>query len=140
MASPQVDITHAITFSASHRLYNPRLSAEENQRLFGVCTRLHGHNYRLEATVRGPVPAETGMVMNLTILGQILREEIYDEVDHRNLTEDVPALDGVVVTAETLAVHAWGRITSRLGKHPGVALVRVRVYESDDVYVDYTGD
>lgn len=139
MASPHVDITHAITFSASHRLYNPQLSPEENDRLFGVCTRLHGHNYRLEATVRGPVPESTGMVMNLTILGRILREEIYDQVDHRNLTEDVPAFTGTVVTAETIAVHAWGRVGARLEGLPGVELVRIRVYESDDVYVDYTG-
>ena len=101
---PTVEITHVQEFSASHRLHNPALSEEENRRIFGICNNLHGHghNYVLEVSVVGAVPAETGMVMDLNVLSSIVRERIVSQVDHRHLNHDVPFLEGLITTAETV--------------------------------------
>ena len=140
MPEPQVEITRREEFSASHRLHNPELSDEENRRLYGVCNNPngHGHNYAFEVTLRGPVPAGTGMVMDLNRLMVLLQEEIVSQVDHRHLNHDVPWLAGVIPTAENVAVAFWDRLEPRL---EGLAcrLHRVRLYESRNNFVDYTG-
>ena len=106
MTEPFVEITRREEFSAAHRLHNPRFSDEENQRLYGVCNNAngHGHNYAFEVTVRGPVPRETGMVMDLNRLMLLLREEIVSQVDHKHLNHDVPWLSGIVPTAEHVSI------------------------------------
>lgn len=141
MAEPIVEITRREEFSAAHRLHNPALSPEENRRLYGVCNNEHGHghNYAFEVTVRGPVPSGTGMVMDLNRLMVILREEIVSIVDHKHLNHDVPFLSGVIPTAENVAVTFWRRIEPHLRPFAGVRLVRVRVYESVQNFVDYRG-
>lgn len=141
MPATQVEITRREEFSASHRLHNPDLSDEENRRLYGICNNLngHGHNYELEVTVRGPIPAETGMVMNLTDLMRILRERVLVEVDHKHLNLDVPWLTGIIPTAENVAVALWERIAPELVPFPGVRLHRIRLHESRGSFVDYHG-
>lgn len=141
MSAPFVEITHAVEFSASHRLHNPALSDAENERLFGICNNRHGHghNYVMEVTVRGRVPAETGMVMDLNVLMRILREKIVARLDHKHLNHDVEYMAGVVPTAESLAVRSWGEIEPELSDYPGAALHRIRVYESRVNFVDYYG-
>lgn len=142
MTSPQVEITRREEFSAAHRLHNPSLSADENRRLYGVCNNEngHGHNYAVEVTVRGPLPAGTGMVMDLNRLMVILREELVDAVDHKHLNHDVPFLAGIIPTAENVAVAFWRRIEERLKAFEGARLHRVRLYESRNNYVDYFGE
>ncbi|MDZ4774926.1 MAG: 6-carboxytetrahydropterin synthase [Planctomycetota bacterium] len=141
MHEPVVEITRREEFSAAHRLHNPAFSAEENRRLYGICNNEngHGHNYAFEVTVRGPVPAATGMVMDLNLLMVILREEIVSVVDHKHLNLDVPFLAGIIPTAENVAVAFWGRIEPRLKGFEGCRLHRVRVYESRNNFVDYHG-
>lgn len=141
MKQPFVEITRREEFSASHRLHNPSLSDEENRRLYGVCNNAngHGHNYAFEVTVRGPVPASTGMVMDLNRLMVILREEIVSVVDHKHLNHDVPFLADIIPTAENVAVSFWRRIEPHLKGFEGCQLQRVRVYESRNNYVDYLG-
>lgn len=133
-----VEITRRESFSAAHRLHDPRLSEEENLRLYGVCSTDHGHNYAVEVTVRGGVP-ESGMVMDLNRLMLILREEIISQVDHKHLNRDVPFLRGLVPTAENVAVAFWGRIEKRLSEFEPCRLHRVRLYESRENFVDYHG-
>ncbi|MDF1836963.1 MAG: 6-carboxytetrahydropterin synthase [Planctomycetota bacterium] len=137
MTSPIVQITHCLDFSAAHRLHAPELSPAENRALFGPCNNLHGHNYRVEVSVQGPVDPTTGMVMNLNDLAAIMRAEIWEKVDHRNLDEEVPFLAGVVSTAENLAVAFWKQLDSKLGP---AGLHRVRVIESPGNFVDYFGE
>lgn len=141
MAEPIVEITRREEFSAAHRLHNPMFSAEENRRLYGVCNNEngHGHNYAFEVTVRGPVPARTGMVMDLNQLMVILREEIVSVVDHKHLNHDVPFLAGIIPTAENVAVAFWQRLEARVSAFEGARLHRVRVYESAHNFVDYHG-
>jgi 6-pyruvoyltetrahydropterin/6-carboxytetrahydropterin synthase len=138
MTPPIVEITRRESFSAAHRLHDPRLSEEENFRLYGVCSTDHGHNYAVEVTVRGSVPG-SGMVMDLNRLMLILREEIISQVDHKHLNRDVPFLRGLVPTAENVAVAFWGRIEKRLSEFEACRLQRVRVYESRENFVDYHG-
>jgi 6-pyruvoyltetrahydropterin/6-carboxytetrahydropterin synthase len=138
MAQPLVEITRRESFSAAHRLHDPRLSDEENRRLYGMCNTEHGHNYAFEVTVRGVVPAN-GMVMDLNRLMLILREEIVSHVDHKHLNRDVPFLQGIIPTAENVAVAFWGRIEKRIAQNESCRLLRVRVYESRENFVDYQG-
>jgi 6-pyruvoyltetrahydropterin/6-carboxytetrahydropterin synthase len=141
MSEPYVEITRREEFSASHRLHNPALGEEENRRLYGPCNNPngHGHNYAVEVTVRGPVPAPTGMVIDLNRLMVIVREELIAEVDHKHLNHDVAFLEDVIPTAENVAVAFWGRLEPRLKGFAGCRLHRVRVYESRNNFVDYLG-
>ena len=134
-----VEITRREEFSASHRLHDPALSDERNRELYGICNNLngHGHNYELEATVRGAVPA-TGMVMNLTDLMRILRERVLPQVDHKHLNHDVPFLQGVIPTAENVAIALWEQIEPQVRRY-GCRLHRIRLFESRNSYVDYLG-
>jgi len=142
MKRPCLEITRREEFSAAHRLHNPALGDAENRRLYGICNNAngHGHNYAVEVTVRGPVPDGTGMVMDLNRLMVILKEELIDAVDHKNLNFDVPFLEGVIPTAENVAIAFWKQIEPRIAAFDGARLHRVRVYESRHNFVDYRGE
>jgi 6-pyruvoyltetrahydropterin/6-carboxytetrahydropterin synthase len=140
MSAPIVEITRREEFSASHRLHNPELSDEENRRLYGACNNPngHGHNYEIELTVRGEVAPRTGMVMNLEDLMRILRA-VLARVDHKHLNHDVPFLEGVVPTAENIAVALWAEIQPEIERFEGCRVHRIRLYESRSNLVDYHG-
>jgi 6-pyruvoyltetrahydropterin/6-carboxytetrahydropterin synthase len=123
-----VVISRRESFNAAHELRNPDLSEAENRRLYGKCANLHGHNYVLEVEVAGPIDPTTGYVFDLKRLSDVISRRIVDEVDHRNLNTDVPWLDGVIPTAENLAVAFWKRIRTEL---PEGSLRTVRVWETD---------
>jgi 6-pyruvoyltetrahydropterin/6-carboxytetrahydropterin synthase len=141
MSEPEVEITRREAFSAAHRLHNPALSAEENRRLYGICNNPngHGHNYAVEVTLSGHVPKATGMVMDLNRLNVLLREVVTSQLDHRHLNHDVSWLEGVIPTAENVAVAIWNRMEPHLRGYEGCRLHRVRLYESPDNFVDYLG-
>ena len=136
-----ITITRRVEFSAAHRLHNPELSDEENRRLYGVCNNPmgHGHNYAVEVSVRGDVPAKTGMVMDLKDLKDVLHRVVHATCDHKHLNHDVPMLEGVIPTAENLAIRFWDGVARELKAFPGVELHQVRVIESRDNFVDYFG-
>lgn len=137
--APVVEIVRREEFSAAHRLHSPELSEEENERLYGPCYTLHGHNYEVEVVVRGTVAPGTGMVMNLTDLMGLVREKIIMAVDHKNLNTDVPFLEGVIPTAENVAVAFWNRLEADIAGFDGCQLHRIRLYESRNNFVDYLG-
>jgi 6-pyruvoyltetrahydropterin/6-carboxytetrahydropterin synthase len=141
MAVPIVEITRRGEFRASPRVHNPARSAEENRALYGICNNEngHGHNYELEVTVRGEVPARTGMVMNLTDLIRVLRERVLPWVDHKHLNLDVPFLVDVIPTAENLAIALWDVIEPEVRPFEGCRLHRIRLFESRNSYVEYLG-
>jgi 6-pyruvoyltetrahydropterin/6-carboxytetrahydropterin synthase len=141
MVRPTVAITRREEFSASHRLHNPAFSDEENRRLYGICNNKngHGHNYELEVTVLGEVPSETGMVMNLADLMRVLRERILPQVDHKHLNHDVPFLEGIIPTAENVAIALWGEIEPEVRRFGGCRLHRIRLFESRSSFVEYLG-
>ena len=141
MAEPIVEITHVQEFSASHRLHNPALSDAENRELYGICNNPngHGHNYVVEVSVRGPVPDGTGMVMDLNRLSRLIVERLIDPVEHKHLNFDVPFLEGVIPTAENVAVAFWRELEPALAPFRGARLSRIRVRESRLNFVDYVG-
>lgn len=133
-------LTRAVEFPAGHRYHRPEWSEEENRRRFGKCARSpgHGHNYRCEVTVEGPVDPETGMVMDLGELDAALAEEVTGPMDHAFLN-DLPDFSGDrrVPTTENIARVVWERLAPRLPD--GCRLARVRVREDRDLWSDYTG-
>ena len=132
-------ITRKLEFCASHRLFNPEYSDEKNAQVFGLCNNPngHGHNYVMEVTVRGEVHPETGMVLDLKALKQLVNEEIILKVDHKNLNVDVPFLRDVIPTAENLAIRFWETLESKL---EGGELYEIKLYESERNFVIYRGN
>jgi 6-pyruvoyltetrahydropterin/6-carboxytetrahydropterin synthase len=102
---------------------------DENRRVFGACAGEHGHNYVLEVTVSGVPEPDTGMVVNLKQLDRAMREAVIEKVDHRHLNRDVGFLEGVIPTAENLALAFWRQLAPRL---PGGRLERLRLVESEN--------
>jgi 6-pyruvoyltetrahydropterin/6-carboxytetrahydropterin synthase len=135
-----VFLTRQAEFAASHFYHNPALSPEENRRIFGKCnpSNGHGHNYILQVTVRGEVDPVTGMVLDLKELKEILEREVMDPMDHRFLNHEVPVFATTIPTTENLAVEIWRRLAPRITKG-AMHLHQVRVYETQDLFVDYYG-
>lgn len=133
-----VEITKRVEFSACHRLYNPSFSAERNQEVFGICNNPngHGHNYVLDVTLRGEPDPQTGMIIDLKKLKEILEEVLLDRVDHKNLNLDVPFLRDCVPTVEMLVIRFWEELDGRI---PGCTLAELVLYESRTNYARYRG-
>ena len=127
-SSTTVLVSRRESFNAAHQLRDPNLSDEENQRLFGKCANLHGHNYVLEVVVGGEIDRTTGYVLDLKWLSDVICRLIIRDVDHRNLNTDVPWLEGLIPTAENLAVAFWERVRPAL---PDGSLRSVRLWETD---------
>ncbi|MGB0954670.1 MAG: 6-carboxytetrahydropterin synthase [Panacagrimonas sp.] len=136
--APIVELTRRETFAAAHRLWAPDLSAEENWDLYGPCTHRygHGHNYVLEVTLRGPVDARTGLLMNLSQVSRLMDDLILSDVDHRHLNHDSKLLEGLNPTAENLAVVFW----EVLQQHFGALLHEICLRETDKNSVRYRGE
>jgi len=136
--SPIAYITRKESFSASHRLHNPKLSDEENRLIFGKCNNKngHGHNYSVKITVCGPVDPYTGMVMNLTELKKHIHS-VLEPLDHKNLDLDVPYFVNVCSTAENISVYIWKSLSKLL---PEGSLYEVKVKETDKNSAHYRGE
>ena len=137
-----VSLTKRYRFSASHRLHNEGLSPEENSRVFGKCNSPygHGHNYIVEVTVRGPVDAATGMVMDLGVLDQAVEQEVLERFGHTYLNLDVPNFQGKVPTTENLCVEIYDLLRRKLEGTKGKAqLERVRLEETNSNSFEYSG-
>lgn len=126
-------------FSASHYYHNPEWTPAENQRVFGKCSNLngHGHNYVVEITVAGEVDPETGFVMDLRKLKQLIQDQILTPFDHRHLNKEVPEFAALVPTTENLAAVIWRRL--HRDWQDGARLQRVRIYETPDLFADVYG-
>lgn len=132
-----IRLTKRVEFCAAHRYLHPHLGEEENRRRFGKAVNLHGHNYVLEVTVEGVPSPETGMVVDLKALKDLITDAVLDRVDHKNLNVDVPALADRLPTPENLTVVIWDLLAPRL---EGCRLYRVRLCEDDGSAVDYYGE
>ena len=134
-------ITRRAEFSASHVCCQSALSPEQNHELYGAAANPngHGHNYVLEVTLEGDADPATGMIFDLTRLKQIIQQQVIEPMDHRFLNYEVPPFDKVVPTAENVAGEIWHRLEPYF--ETGRARLRnVRLYETEDLYVDYSGD
>ena len=135
---PVVTATRVLRFNAAHRIHNPALSDEENRALYGKCNNPngHGHNYRLEVSVRGPVDERTGYVLDLGVLKRVVEAEFVDRVDHRNLNVDVDFMRGINPTAENIVVACWRVLAPRVAP---ATLTKLRLWETENNYVEYEG-
>lgn len=131
-------VTRKAHFSASHRLFNPTFSEEQNEATFDKCNNFfgHGHNYVLEVTVKGLPDPQTGYVIDLKLLKRILDERIVEKVDHKHLNFDVDFLHGVIPTVENLCVAFWQEIADHL---PSGELHAIKLWESDQNVAEYFG-
>lgn len=136
---PVVHITRRAHFNAAHRLHNPEKSDEWNLATFGKCNNpnWHGHNYELEITVSGEPAADTGFVIDLSELKQIMNDRVIDICDHANLNLDVPFLQGIMPSTENFAVGIWRQLVDAL---PSGTLTSVKLFETPQNFVEYRGE
>jgi 6-pyruvoyltetrahydropterin/6-carboxytetrahydropterin synthase len=135
---PVMQLTRRVRFSSAHRYHRPDWSEARNREVFGACANPHGHghDYRLEVTVEGAVDAETGFSVDLGMLDRLLREQVVEPLDHQHLNHAIPdfAPGRLIPTTENLVTWCRERIQPHLPR--GVRLVRLRLHENEDLYVD----
>ena len=134
-------LTRTVTFRALHRYYRPEWDEAKNRQAFGLLADApgHGHDYRCGVTIGGSVDPETGMIMDLGALDQIIREEVLAPMEGKHINLDIPefAYGRTLPTCEAVAAYVYRRIAPRLPAD--VSLERVRVAEDPTLYADYTG-
>ncbi|HET9431712.1 MAG TPA: 6-carboxytetrahydropterin synthase [Chitinophagaceae bacterium] len=135
-----VYLTRSEHFNAAHKLYNPEWSYEKNEEVFGKCANenWHGHNYELLVTVKGHPDRGTGFVFDVKKLSNIIREQVIEKVDHRNLNMDVEFMKGMMCSTENLAIAVWKELQPHLPE--GVQLHCIKLYETPRIYVEYYGE
>lgn len=135
-----VYLTRVEHFNAAHKLYNPAWNAEKNEAVFGKCANenWHGHNYELYVTVKGQPHPDTGFVMDVKRLSLLIKDQVIEKVDHRNLNLDVDFLEGQFCSTENLAIGIWKQLAPHLPE--GVSLHCIKLYETPRIYVEYFGE
>jgi 6-pyruvoyltetrahydropterin/6-carboxytetrahydropterin synthase len=133
-------ITRRERFNAAHKLYREDWSVEKNTDTFGKCANpnWHGHNYELFVTIKGEINPETGFVIDLKDLKKLIIANVIDPLDHKNINLDVDFMKGKLASTEILAVEIWNQLEQPL-KQLGVALHSIKLYETENNYVEYFG-
>jgi 6-pyruvoyltetrahydropterin/6-carboxytetrahydropterin synthase len=133
-------ITRRETFNAAHKLYQPNWTEEENNLVFGKCANKnwHGHNFTLFVTVKGVPNKETGFVMNLKTLSEIINTHVIESLDHKNLNLDVSYLTGLMASTENLAIAIWDQLANEIAKNGG-KLAKIKLIETENNFVEYFG-
>ncbi len=134
----KVTVCRKAHFNAAHRLYNPKWQNSKNEKMFGLCNNpnYHGHNYDLIVKVTGEVDPETGYVIDMNILKEIIRENITSKYDHKNLNLDVDEFKSLNPTAENIAVAIWNDLRKKIDSKLGISIV---LYETERNFVEYSG-
>ncbi len=140
---PMIYVSRKEHFNAAHKLYNPNWSEEKNKEVFGPCanSNWHGHNFDLIVTVKGVPDPETGFVVDLKRLSTLIRKDITDQVDHKNLNLDVDFMQGKLASCENLVLEFWKILFPKikdLGKD--CQLHALKLYETPRNYVEYFGE
>ncbi len=134
-------VTRKTHFNAAHRLHNPSKSDEWNKKTFGKCNHpnWHGHNYVMEVTVAGEPNPETGFIIDLSDLKQIIEEKIVEPCDHKNLNLDVPFLDGILPSSENLVKAFYEELKEEVeeASSEGGVLYSVKLYETERNIAEY---
>jgi 6-pyruvoyltetrahydropterin/6-carboxytetrahydropterin synthase len=137
-----VFVTRKEHFNAAHRLYNEAWSLEKNQEVFGPCANInwHGHNFELIVTVKGTPDPETGFVIDLKVLGDLVKEEIIAKVDHKNLNLDVDFMHGKMASCEIFIIEIWNILEPIIKKNAPLAQLHyLKLVETNKNYVEYYG-
>jgi 6-pyruvoyltetrahydropterin/6-carboxytetrahydropterin synthase len=134
---PNVTVTRRVHFNAAHRLHNPDWTVETNQRVFGPCSNpnYHGHNYELDVSVEGDIDPDTGYVIDMRTLKEIVEKRVVDYLDHKNLNLDIPEFGNLNPTTENLVMTIWNRLE---GHMPG-RLTKLVLWETPRSCVEYSG-
>lgn len=133
-------ITRKEHFNAAHKLFNPQWDEAKNNEVFGKCANKnwHGHNYELYVTVKGRINPDTGFVVNLKDLSDLIREDVVEVLDHKNLNVDVKNMP-VMPSTENVAVFIWKALQQKVNVM-GATLHAIKLYETDNNYVEYFGE
>ncbi len=125
-------------FNAAHRLYRKDWSDEKNDEVFGKCNNpnYHGHNYQLIVGITGEIDKETGYLIDIKILKQIIKEEVEDALDHKNLNLDVPEFKELNPTMENIAVVIWNKLRKKIDPKYDIS---VKLFETPRNFATYTG-
>ena len=136
----KVYITRRETFNAAHKLWQPTWSDEKNNEVFGRCANKnwHGHNFILFVTVCGDPDPETGFVMNLKDLSTIIKHEVTEKLDHKNLNLDVPLLEGIMASPENIVIAIWKILEPKIAEY-GAELSKLKLVETENNFVEYFG-
>jgi len=136
-----VYITRREHFNAAHRLFRKDLSDEENLKIFGPCSNpnWHGHNYILYIKIKGEVSPKTGFVANLKELSHLIREQIINRIDHKNMNLEVDFMAGKLASTENLAIAIWDELEPGV-RSLGAELHSVKVEETENNSVEYFGN
>ena len=134
-------LTRRERFNAAHRLFREDWDDEKNFEVFGKCSNpnWHGHNYVLYVTVKGEINPETGFVINIKTLSEIIKRRIIDKIDHKNLNLEVDFLKGTIVSTENMAQAFWSELETPV-KKMGAQLHSVKIVETENNFVEYFGD
>jgi 6-pyruvoyltetrahydropterin/6-carboxytetrahydropterin synthase len=133
-----VYVTRVEHFNAAHKLYNPLWSKEKNEEAFGPCANenWHGHNYEMHVTVKGFPDPDTGFIIDVKKLSKIIKEQVLDRVDHKNLNLDVDFMKDKLASTENFVIEIWNQLTPHIN---GGKLHQIRLFETPRIYVDYFG-
>ncbi len=128
-------------FNAAHKLYNPKWSKEKNEEIFGPCANenWHGHNFDLTISVIGEPDPETGFVIDLKKLSLIIKSEVVDKLDHKNLNLDVDFMKDKMGSCENLVTEIWKILEPKIAEYGSARLYRVLLFETVNNYVEYYG-
>jgi len=134
----RVTVSRKAHFNAAHRLFRKEWDPGKNDAVFGKCNNpnFHGHNYELVASVTGPIDPETGFVIDMKVLKDIIKREVEDAFDHKNLNLEVPEFKELNPTAENIAVVIYNKMKSKLD--PNLDL-EITLYETPRNFVHYSG-
>ena len=132
----KVQVKRKAHFNAAHRLYNPNWTPEKNEEVFGLCNNanFHGHNYNIIVSVIGEVNPDTGYVIDMKILKQIIKTQVTQKLDHKNLNLDVPEFKNTIPTAENIAIVCYDLIRKVL---PGGLELQITLFETERNSVVY---
>lgn len=134
-------LTRRERFNAAHRLFRPEYSDQQNEEIFGKCSNpnWHGHNYILYVTVKGPVNPETGFLLNLKTLSQLIRMEVTEKLDHKNINLEVDFMAGKLASTENLCIGVWNVLEAPVVALGG-KLHCIRIEETENNAVEYFGE
>tara|TARA_B100000686_G_scaffold262439_1_gene275804 strand:+ start:346 stop:750 length:405 start_codon:yes stop_codon:yes gene_type:complete len=133
-----ISVTRKTNFNAAHRLHNPNWSDEKNEQFYGLCNNknYHGHNYELEVTITGTIDSESGYLIDLKYLGDLIENEIEIRFDHKNLNLDTAEFKDLIPTAENIAIVIWRILREKIKKEHKI---KIRLHETSRNYVEYSG-
>ncbi len=136
MVEQRVSVFRKENFNAAHRLHNPEWTDEKNREIFGKCNNphFHGHNYELIVQVTGPVDRETGYVVDMKRLGELIKNMVIDRFDHRNLNLEIDELSGINPSAENIAIVIYSILRPHLSQNLDL---KIRLYETERNFVEY---